>query len=203
MRYIILKESWHCRTLSILQIPEQLHCAKGCFGIINSFLYLPHRIYRIVYFQKLWMYKLYMQVFCFFRVKQQSSFYDSTPEVSLVFCLEHTFLSGSPCHIVISWSISHSWNSLRNRTWAVPHQHNFSPAALPGQFAYALGKLLGGPMVDSLGGTNSLLAILLFLDLFLDRNGFCHEPRRLASQPFLFLPIRSWLPWQIFSRLVF
>lgn len=156
------------------------------------------------------MYKLYMQVFCFFGVKQQSSFYDSTPEVSLVtvFCLEHTFLFGSPCHHRYPWSII-----IREIPFVTEHgqyriNYNFpeanmeltsictpkSPSAhllLPGQFAYALGKLLGGPMVDSLGGTNSLLAILLFLDLFLDRNGFCHDPRRLASQPFLFLPIRS------------
>ena len=154
-----------------------------------------------------------MQVFWYFGGKQQSSFYDSTPEVSFLFG-KHIFV-WIPMPHRYPWSL----NSIRNKTWGQYSINNFSyaniaarivlsfffaqPPALPGQFAYALGKLLGGPMVDSLGGTNSLLGILLFLDLFLDRNGFCHVTRRLASQPFLFLPIRSWLPWQIFSRLVF
>ena len=30
----------------------------------------------------------------------------------------------------------------------------------PGQLAYALGKLLGGPVVDACGGAKSLVAIL-------------------------------------------
>lgn len=33
----------------------------------------------------------------------------------------------------------------------------------PGQLAYALGKLLGGPVVDACGGAKSLVAILVHL----------------------------------------
>ena len=68
------------------------------------------------------MYKLYMQVFWYFGGKQQASFYDSTPEV---FCLESTFLSGSPCHIGIH---DHYLNSIRNKTWGQYSINNFSYA---------------------------------------------------------------------------
>ena len=48
----------------------------------------------------------------------------------------------------------------------LPYFHRLSDVlGAPGQLAYALGKLLGGPLVDACGGATSLVAILVQLGM--------------------------------------